>query len=109
MSTTSTSTREDREREQEEAYEAYCAHYQAQEEAYRATLTPTQLRDYLVHAGELEDHCPKCGERYVEATTEEFPDYVGENIVTTYPCCGYVASFCTGLEYDSRGRVVDVR
>jgi hypothetical protein len=71
-------------------------------------LTPEQLRGYRIHSGEIAD-CPSCGAKDVEVEYDEHPDMIGTTYVTTYPCCGHAGSFNDALEYDTQGRVVDVR
>ena len=53
------------------------------------------------------ERCPYCG----KSTTPEYwshPDMIGETYGVTYPCCGKTESKNSGLEYDERGRVIDV-
>jgi hypothetical protein len=76
----------------------YTRQHQEREDAYRATLTPAQLRDYRQHVGETAD-CPTCGALDVEIEGEEHPDMIGTTYVTTYPCCGHVSSVNDALEY----------
>ena len=86
----------------------YCAYLDLQDRAYRATLTPEQLRGYRVHTGELAEECPACHAAYPELGYEEHPDMVGTTYTTTYTCCGHTESANDALEYRG-GRVVDVR
>lgn len=90
------------------AMHVHVARMEAEDRAYRATLTPEQLRDYRVHTGELEAECPACGATYVEATAEEHPDMVGTTYTTTFACCGHTSSYNDALEYRA-GVAVDVR
>src|SRR5580693_3522689 len=80
------------------AFDAWVAQEDRREAAFVATLTATQHLAYLVHQGVLADECPKCHTRYVETSSWEFPDMVGETVGTTWECCGYEDSYCTGLE-----------
>ena len=66
----------------------YTRQYQEREDAYRATLSLEELRDYRQHVGEIAD-CPSCGALDVEIEGDEHPDMVGTNSWTHYPCCGF--------------------
>jgi hypothetical protein len=74
----------------------YTRQYQERENAYRATLSMEELRDYRQHVGEIAD-CPSCGALDVEIESDEHPDMVGTNSWTHYPCCGG----CDGPSFNS--------
>jgi hypothetical protein len=70
--------------------EAEDRHYDEQDRAYRATLTPEQLRDYRIHLGEIIAECPKCGASDAEVEHDGGPDMVGDWWATTCTACGQV-------------------
>src|SRR5947209_1964899 len=77
----------------------YIARLDAEDRAYRATLTPEELLAYRVHTGELAETCPSCGAHYVVVEGEDHPDMVGNTYSETYTCCGHTDSWSDALEY----------
>jgi hypothetical protein len=77
----------------------YTRQYQEREDAYRATLSMEELRDYRQHVGEIAD-CPSCGALDVGIEGDEHPDVVGTSSwAHYYPCCGSDGhSFNSALE-----------
>lgn len=91
------------------AMHAHIARMDAEDRAYRARLTPAQLREYRLFNGEIAEVCPACGTRDAGLEHEEMPDMVGTTYWSRYTCCGHTGdSFNSALEYRD-GVAVDVR
>ena len=70
--------------------DAYAAVLTEQDDAYRATLTPEQLREYRIWSGEIAAYCPNCHTDNVAIEHDSGPDMVGTWWTTTCTNCGHL-------------------